>query len=67
MEDPSQPPLEREQQPDVACPHCALPASKVKTVGTEKGKPGLVTITMACNDCGQTWMVKKLTHQDAPA
>ena len=67
MDVPSKPPLEREQQPDTACPHCTAQMGQPSHVATEKGKPGQVTITMTCRDCGQTWMVQKLTHEDPPS
>ena len=67
MDQPTKPPLEREQQPDVACPHCTANAGRPKSVATAKGRPGMVNIMMHCRDCGQSWMVQKLTREAPPA
>jgi hypothetical protein len=67
MDVPLKPPLEREEQPSVACPHCAAHTGQVKSVATDKGNSGVVNITMLCRDCRQSWMVQKLTHEYPPA
>ncbi len=60
-------PLQRDEQPSVACPHCSAHTAEVKTVATNKDDNSTVNITMFCRDCKQTWMVQKLAHDEAPA
>lgn len=61
-------PLREDQQPSTSCPHCdAHTARPVEVTTSNKDEPDIVRIKMKCQDCGATWMVKKMTHDDPPA
>jgi hypothetical protein len=59
-----QPPLRRDEQPSVACPHCAAHTAQIKSVATSKSDAGVVNITMFCSGCKESWVVQKMTYQD---
>jgi hypothetical protein len=55
-----------DKPPSVACPHCDAHTARPVAVATDKNDPHIVNISMRCDDCGQSWMVPKLAHDDLP-
>ena len=64
MPDIPQQPLQHDQPPSVACPHCEAHTAQVQSVAMAKGEEGRVNITMFCKDCKESWVVQKMTYHD---
>jgi hypothetical protein len=68
MSDLPKQPLRSDEQPAVACPHCAAHTAQVQSVSTNKEDPSVVNIHMFCRDCKASWIIQKMAvHEEPPA
>ena len=64
MGDASRRVLRREEQPAVACPHCAAHTAQVRSVATDKNNRDVVNLSMFCRTCNEAWIVQRETNDD---